>query len=224
MSSLFIGPSPAFPYAQDTGLVHGPQPAPEAVGGLDAAGGFMAIAGAFTQAIGAFFSVQAIKDQSKEQAAMLEFEGWASRQNARMAEEQAHAALEAGKRDIALATMQAGQEIAATEASFGARGVTAGVGSSAEQVASQQLVRDLDVLNLGINAVRQANGARMAGVNARNRGAFADLSARNLRRTAASTNPLLAGGTTLLGSATQVAGGYYTARRLAERRGDYGGN
>lgn len=225
MSDFFIGPPPAHPYAADSGLFIGPPEAPrtDGPGDLSVAGGFMAAAGAASQAIGAYFGVTAMRAQAKEQASMLEFEDWASRQNARAAEEQAHAALEAGKRDIALATMRAGQELAATEASFGGRGVVAGVGSSAEQIASQKLVRDLDVLNLGVNAVREANAARQAGLNSRLRGSFAALSGRNLRRTASSANPLLAGATSLLGSATQVADGYYTARRLRERRasGDF---
>jgi len=221
MTSLFIGPPPATPYAQDTGMFQGPPPASSGASGaegMDAAGGFLSIAGAATQVIGSYFAVQASRDQAKLQADQLEFEGWLSRLNARTAEDQAQAALEAGKRDIALRTLQAGQEIAATEASFGARGVVAGVGSSAEQVASQRLVKELDVLNLGINAVRQANAARAAGVNASNEGAFQQLSAANLRRSAKSMNPWLGATSSLLGSATQVADHYYTARRLREMR------
>lgn len=226
MSSLFIGPPPANPYAYDTGLFQGP---PEASAsstssaGQDAAGGFLAVAGSLSQVLGSYFQIAATRDQAKAQAMDLEFEGWASRQNARMAEQQAHAALEAGKRDVALATMQAGQEIAATEASFGGRGIVEGVGSAAEQVASQRLVRDLDVLSLSVNAVRQANAARTAGLNSSMRGAFAELSGRNLRRTAGSLSPLMGGATTLLGSASQIADGYYTPRRLRSRSdtGDY---
>lgn len=225
MSSFFIGPPTATPYAYDTGLFQGPPEAPSSSSssGQDAAGGFMAVAGSLQQAIGSYFQIAATRDQAKAQAMDLEFEGWVSRQNARMAEQQAHAALEAGKRDVALATMQAGQEIAATQASFGARGIVEGVGSAAEQVASQRLVRDLDVLSLSVNAVRQANAARTAGLNSRMRGAFADLSGRNLRRTAGSLSPLMGGATTLLGSASQVADSYYTPRRLRGRSdsGDY---
>ncbi len=170
-----------------------------------------AIGGAVTAAIGAYASANAQKHQLRSQASALEFQEQMSQINARAAENDAQAILKAGNEQIGLIGMRYAQEKASLRASTAARGVTLGEGNAAEVQASVSLARDIDIMTLRANSVREAGNARLRGVNARTEGTMAGVSASNLRATAGTINPLLQGHTTLLGAAP-LAADYFGAR------------
>lgn len=140
--------------------------------------------GGAAAAVGAFFSVRSEQSKLKAQSLSLEHEAAMSAINARAAEREAQSIIEGSQRDIAAVTLRGGAERASLRAQTGGSGALVGAGSAAEVEASMKLIQELDVMAIRTNAARGAAAARTQGVNERNRGALASMSARNLRRTA----------------------------------------
>lgn len=173
--------------------------------------GVLQIAGAMQSAIGAWASAESAKSQAKAQALSMEFESSMSAINARVAESEANAQMEAGAQEIARVTAEYGQAKAAAKTSAAAAGIKS-TGSAAEVQASIELAKRVDAYTINVNRVRSAEAARTQAVNSRNQSLLSSVSARNARATANSINPWVAAGGTLLSSAGQVAG-YWANRR-----------
>jgi hypothetical protein len=156
--------------------------------GLSDFGFVTAIGGQAMQLVGNFYAARSARNQAKAQADSLKFRETMAYRNARAAERDAQQELRAGRHEAAVRQLQTAQEKGAETASAAARGL-AGTGSSAEVLASLELASQMDVLSIRTNAVRRANAARRQGVNYRNQGLLAGVSARNLRRTAGSISP-----------------------------------
>jgi hypothetical protein len=171
--------------------------------------------GGINSAIGSYYAAQSAQYQAKSNASSLEFQSDMDALNARSAELSAQSILEQGKTQVEQYTMQAGQQKASTIANMGARGIVIGEGSSRDVLASQDLVKDLDVLTINSNATRAAWAERTAATNYSNKALLDRTSASNMRATAGSISPGLAVGTSLLGSATGVASQWDWRRRLA---------
>jgi len=171
--------------------------------------------GGINSAIGNYYAAQSAQLQEKSQASSLQFQSDMDALNARNAEISAQSILEQGKTQVQQYTMQYGQQRANTVANQAARGIALGEGSSKEVLASMDLVKDLDVLNINSNATRAAWAERTSGTNYANKSLLDRTSAQNLRTSADSISPGLAVGTSLLGSATGVASQWDWRRRLA---------
>jgi hypothetical protein len=183
-----------------------------AASGLSTAGIFASIFGTINGAISAYYAVQAQKNELKSRALSLDFQQSMASLNARSAEREAQSILEASHNDIGRYTMRAGQERAAVQASTAGRGVEGNVGSASEQLAGMDLVKEMDVRSLGINAARAAGAARIQGVNYQNEALMAGVSAQNARNTAGSLKPWAAVTTSLLNNTGQVASYWYNRR------------
>lgn len=176
-------------------------------------GGALQLAGMAQAAIGAFAQAENQQHIAKSQALSLEFERSMSAINARNAEIEADSIMEAGEQEIANVTAQYGQAKAANKASTAAAGIK-GTGSAAETQASIEYAKRVDAYTINVNRVRQAEAAKMRGVDASNRGLVAGVSAQNLRGYANSIQPGVAAVGSLIGSAGQVANYWaYTRRR-----------
>jgi hypothetical protein len=79
-------------------------------------------------------------------------------------------------------TLQAGQEKSALRAATGGSGTVVGAGSAAEVQASIDLVKEMDVRAIRVNAAGAAGAARTRAVNHLNTALLGRVSARNLRR------------------------------------------
>lgn len=181
---------------------------------LATAGGILSIFGALNGAIGSFYAARSQQSQLRSQALSFEHEQFMANLNARNAETEAQEILRAGEQQIGIASLQAAQAKGSFAADVGARGVRAGDGSAAEIAASMELAKRLDAAALNTSAIRAAGAARMGGVNARNRGLLAGVSAQNARASARSIQPGVAASTSLLGGAGQVANYWaYNKRR-----------
>ena len=159
----------------------------------------MSIAGALQSGIGAYFSVQSVKDNLKFQSDM-------SAINARIAEQSAQSILLAGEKEQGRVSMKAGKVKGAQRASQASRGIVAGVGSAAEEIATTDLIKETDMYTINANAVRQAWAARTQSVNAMNTSLLQGTSADSL-------NPYMAAGTSLIESGALVASSWYQQRR-----------
>ena len=175
---------------------------------LTALGMTASIAGSLIGAVGAAFSAEAQKEQLKSQALNAEFAARMAELDARQADDDAMAILAAGRDEIGRLTLAAGQRKAKLKVSAAARGVVGNVGSAAEVLASEDIVKEQDVNKINANTIRAAGQARVRGVNAQNRSLLAGVSAGNLRRTAGTIRPVVAFSNSSLASAGQFADTY----------------
>ena len=156
-------------------------------------------AGVAMQGIGTYFSAATQKENLRAQAAMAEV-------NARIAEMGAQSALRSGQYEVGRLTLQAGQLKGRQRAALAGRGVVMGEGSAREVQASTDVMKDIDKNALLANAVSQAWGHRMQGVNYQNEAIYARANAKGI-------NPLMQAGTSLLGGATQVASSWFQMKQ-----------
>ena len=126
--------------------------------------------------------------------------------NKRMLESQAQHIGRAYNKQIAIRTLKAGQAISSTKASFAARGIQMGVGSTANVFASAELVKEIDRLTMNTNKVRAMNNQRLRAVNMGIRGDMLGVSANNLFSTASAVSPFMNMTSTLLTGATNIVG------------------
>ncbi|MDR3798420.1 MAG: hypothetical protein P4K93_09720 [Terracidiphilus sp.] len=157
-------------------------------------------------AIGSYYAAKSAQNELKSQASNFTFQSNMAAINASREERTAQSIEEAGKSQIASFTMQAGQQKAGATASMAARGIALGVGSAAEVSASMDIEKELNVIAINSNTVRQAWAAREQGTNYQNESLLDRTSAVNANRSAASISPVGGVVNSLLGSATQVAG------------------
>lgn len=177
-------------------------------------GPWLAIAGAVQGAIGTYYQAQTQKYQLESQKLSMEYQSSISQINARQAEFQANNILLAGERAIGQLTLKYGKALGSSRASMASRGVVLNEGSAAELEASHELTKQNDILTINANSVRQAEEARIRGVNYANQGAMQAVSANNLGISASSISPFTAASTSLLGGATSIAGSFVTNKRL----------
>lgn len=127
--------------------------------------------------------------------------------NKRMLENQAQHIGKAYNKQIAIRTMKAGQAISRSKASFAARGIQMGVGSTANVFASAELMKEIDRLTMNTNKVRAMNTKRGQAVNMGIRGDMYGMSADNLFTTASSISPIMDMSSTFLTGASSIVAG-----------------
>lgn len=152
-------------------------------------------AGVVSGAIGGFYSAKMTKQQLAFESAMAEING-------RVAELGAQQELLNGQKAVGALTLQAGQLKSRQRASMAANLVDLGEGNAAEIQASTDLMKAIDVNTLEANAVRSAWGFRTQGANYQSE-------AIAKRGTASGISPFMAGASSLLTGAGQVASSWY---------------
>lgn len=176
----------------------------------DLASPIMAIFGGISSGFGTYFAAKSAKSNLRFQADMAAL-------NARLAEKNAQAILQAGEQAIGTVTMRAGKVKSSQRAGQGARGIAIGEGSAAEEIATTDLMKETDAYTINANAVRQAASARMQAVNYQNESL--------LRGTTADSISLFATMIpSLLDSATTVASSWYQNRRKNRIADLFGGD
>lgn len=182
-----------------------------------------AVMGGITSAIGSFYAAKTAQNQYKSAAMTYQFRSDMAAINARSAENDAQSILEAGKSQVQQYTMRAGQEKAATTASTAARGVALGVGSTRDVAASQDVVKDIDMMTINSNATRAAWAQRTQATNYKNEALLDNVSSQNALSSSRSISPFGAGFTSLLGSASSIASqwNYQRGIQTSAARGNY---
>lgn len=161
---------------------------PMAVMALQSSSAVLSAGGAYGQAAG--------------QKSLLSYEANMAEINAGLAERSAQTELLRGQFEEQKARLAAAQQKSSQRAQMAGAGIDLGVGSAARVQTSTDLINEIDVNTLHANAVRSAWGYRIEGVNLKNEAALK-------RATAAGISPGMAAATSLLGSASQVAGSWY---------------
>ena len=140
---------------------------------------------------------------AKSKALNYELQRDLSQINKRMLERQAEHIGRAYNKQIAIRTMKAGQAMSKSKASFAARGIQLGVGSTANVFASAEILKEIDRLTMNTNKVKAMNATRAQ--------AIYGTSADNLFTTASSISPFLNMSTTFLTGASSIVSGLPSA-------------
>lgn len=161
----------------------------------------MSASGMVSNAIGSYYSAKSNKANLQFQADMADI-------NARLSEQSARQELLNGQKQTASLTMQTGKVKSGQRAAMAANGIDLGEGNAAEIQASTDIMKEVDMNTIEANAVRSAWGYRTQGVNYQNE-------AITKRGTADGISPFMSGASSLLSSAGQVAGQWYSMSKAS---------
>lgn len=195
----------------------------ETIGGGSSSGGgtgLGAIAGLVTSIIGGVTSVVGAYQYADRMKKNMEFQSVVSAFNARMSainlelsEKTAQQYMRAGEQAQAQISLKAAKVKGAQKASQGARGVQIGVGSAAEEVATTDLMKEIDRNTINANATREAWNQRLAGVMGQTATVNYNIKSAIESASAEGINPFAAAGTSLMSSATSVASSWYSYKK-----------
>lgn len=205
---------PAFSMPAPTNYVTAPDAGasrPFFANGWEAFGFMGGVTSTLMGALGTYYSTRSQQHELKSRAMDAEFQSSMANINARAAEEDAQAEIEAGQIELARVTAQYGQVKQDTIASAAARGVEGA--SVQESLASIELAKQTDSLIINRNSVRRANARRAEAVNMRNSALIGRQNARNLRGTAGSLSPATAARGSLLQGASTLASQWMPRQR-----------
>lgn len=185
------------------------------------AGGWLALGAAIVQGIGAYYSVEAMKDQTEIQARELQHQSTIAGINASMRESEAVFRMWVAKRQAADVGLRYAQIRGEALSSFAARGVQLGGGGRGggmveRHLASVELAQEVDKINININAVRDANATSLQSLGYRMQGSALRQGAANARASARTMMPWVSA----LGTAGASFAGfaYQQARAGREQR------
>ena len=136
---------------------------------------------------------------TSKQNAIAQAQANIARINAQQMEWSAQQRLRSAEKDQVRLTMQAGQVKGSQKAAIAANGLNTGEGGSVELLASTDIIKEIDSNQIKENAVRDAWGMRLQGVNFSNQALQAEASKQSAG---------LNFGTTLLQGASQIANRY----------------
>jgi hypothetical protein len=219
----------AFPQTQfaattllTTGAIVGPQsqPAPsfwsQVAEGLAVGGQIASVFGAATSAIGAYYGMRSQQNQLRMQAQNAQFQAEMSRINRRAAEFTAGEVGRQGQLQAGRYTMGAGQARAGARAAMAGRGIALGQGSARDIIASMDIIKEIDRLNINASTVRAQEAARLQAFNLGTQATMQSLTASNLSATAGTIMPFFGAATSLLGSAADIGANWARNRRFEE--------
>lgn len=186
---------------------------PETAQKMGAMGNMMAITGAINGIIGTYYSSKTQQYQFESAKLSYELQKDMSEINARMAESQAQAILLSGENQKAMVTMRAGKIKGAQRASQAARGIAMGEGSAAEEIATTDLMKEIDSMTINYNSTRAAIAARTQKVNYETSAAMAGVSASAAGGAASQVSPVGNAAMSLIGGATTIAQSWYNNYR-----------
>ena len=180
------------------------------------AGNALAAAGLAMAVVGAYFGVEAQKDQLRSEQSAQEHQATISGINASAAEDEALFQLWAGEREQARLGMSYAQVRAETQARIAGSGVRIDTGSAAEVLKSIDFAKESDRIAISLNSIRAANAARMQAVGYRIRGASLTTAAGNTGSYAGALQPWIPALSTAAAGGASLAGAY--ARNQREER------
>lgn len=173
--------------------------------------------GAGFQAVGAYGQSKA---SSATRSAAARAEGQIALQNAQMSGWQAEDAIDRGE-TAAMQVQQRGAQIKGSQrAAMAANGVDLGVGSALQVITDTDYLTSIDATTVANNAAREAWGYRVQQSQYGAKGANSLAAAGSIEKNAGS-DAWLAAGTSLVGSATQVAASWYKNSANSGKRDGY---
>jgi hypothetical protein len=151
-------------------------------------------------AVSSYYGAKSQKEQLRFQATMSDL-------NAKTAELGAQAELAKGQREEQAVRLKTGQLKSRQLVAMAANGIDLSSDTAQNILNTTDVMGEIDAQTVAENAIRQAWGYRTQGVNAQNEALFARATSRGI-------SPGMAAASSLLGDAGQVAGNWYTMKKL----------
>ena len=164
-------------------------------------GAIASTAGTVIQAISGYYAAKIRQTQLRSQASAARFRQTMAGINASQAEDDARELMRVMQFEREKLGLRAGQEYAKTRTSAAARGVSIGVGSTAEVEASQRVIASIEDRVITRNGMQAVTNKRIQAINMRTGGAVAGVNASNYEASAAGISPALGGINGFLSSA-----------------------
>ena len=155
---------------------------------------------------GAAFQVIGAMNQADSQKQAYEYQAQVARNNAVLQEYQARFALEQGQAAEQNQRLKTAALFGDQRASMAANGIDLGEGSALDVLTTTKFMGERDALTIRDNASRKAWAYRVGAQNYLDDAAFKNATADGI-------SPMMAGVTSLLGSATSVADTWYKAKK-----------
>tara|TARA_R100001440_G_scaffold38741_1_gene58384 strand:+ start:324 stop:896 length:573 start_codon:yes stop_codon:yes gene_type:complete len=168
-------------------------------------GGALSIGSTFTNIIAARSAADTERYKLESQGLNYELQSNLADLNADMLTLEAQQVARAYNRQIMTKTLQDGLKKGTARASFAARGIQMGVGSTANVFATSAIMKEIDKLTMNSNKVRAVNQMKTRGVQADIRGDMLGVSASNMFASATTVSPFLNMASTLLTGAADFA-------------------
>jgi hypothetical protein len=162
--------------------------------------------GALSGAIGSFYSAKSEQNKARSLALNLEHKADMLLFNKRMKESQAEFIGRQANKAFQIQSIKAGNRRSRARASFGARGIQMGVGSTKDAFVSSEILATLDKLTMNSNKVRAMSNKRLEAVDIGIRADMTSLSASNMFQTASSIDPFFSMSSSLLTGASSIIG------------------
>jgi len=147
--------------------------------------------GAVSGAIGSYYAASAEKYKTKSLALNLEHKKNMALFNMRMKESQAWHLNDVYNKQYQIATLKQGGAKSSAKASFAARGIQMGVGSTLDAFVSSEIMGELDKITMNSNKVRAVENKRLEGVGLGIQADQYGLGASNMFATASSISPFM---------------------------------
>jgi|APGre2960657468_1045069.scaffolds.fasta_scaffold18296_2 hypothetical protein len=177
-------------------------------------GPIMSIAGMIGSIASSYYGAKAQQYQLDSQAMTLQFQKDIAGINARQAEVTAQGILQAGEKQSAMMSLKYGKAKGSQRAAMAASGGVIGEGSNKEIEATNDLMKEIDILQINANTVRSAENARTQSQNYLTQAAMYGVSANNMTASSKSIDPFSAAGTSLLTGATSFATTMYRDKMM----------
>ena len=162
--------------------------------------------GALQGGIGAYYAASAEKYKTKSLALSLEHKKNMALFNQRMKDSQAQHISRMYNKQFQIATLKHGQMKGKARASFAARGIQMGVGSTKDAFVSDEIVKELDKITMNSNKVRAVSDKQIEGAGLGIQASQYGVSASNMFATASSISPFMNMSSSLLtGSANFIS-------------------
>ena len=166
----------------------------------------LSVAGGISSAFGALSAASAEKYRTRSLALNYEHQKTMALFNMRMKESQAqHIALQYNKQ-MQIMTLKQGAAKGSARASFAARGIKMGTGSTLDAFVSSEVLAQIDRLTMNSNKIRAMSNKRLEAVGLQNKATMLGVSASNAFATASSISPFMNMSSSLLTSAGSVLG------------------
>jgi hypothetical protein len=174
--------------------------------------------GAVHQAVGAYYQAKSQRLSLRGQASALQYQQRMSQLNQRIVAREAIATFQEAQKMIGRAAMQHGAAQSQARAAFAARGGQAGVGSSAEVLASMRYAQEADAMAMNAQAVRQREAMMTQRVDIANQGMMAGVQASAVLSGARSILPGSAMIGSLLGSTGNMLAQWAYSQRFENQQ------
>ena len=167
------------------------------------------IGGGLTSMVGSFYAAKSQQYALESQASSLQYQADINDINAQLAEKEAQSALLAGQRREQAVLLKGRNIQAAQKVATAANGIDVNSQTAVATRASTAFMTQADAFTISQNALKEAQAARMRKVGLENDSLLKRAGASGMLLQESGISPFGAAATSLMSSASQVAGSWY---------------